>query len=330
MVYRNGESVKIDISLIMKLGEIYNLAIQMGMDADPRGAEGARKVLARNRAAFDVLSDKEKEYFDQETLTNPYSDTRILFGEPEKEIKKILAGIDIEGDEIIVAKQLGDIDACMAHHPRGRALAKLDNVMDMQADVLSQYGVPVNIAEALLYRRISEVTRGLSSGNHYRPVEIARLINMHYMCAHTVTDNMVFGFLKEGLESKSFEIVGDIMDELMTIPEYQEAERRGSGPALFSGKKENRTGKIAVTEVTGGTEGAHDIYEKMASAGIGTVIAMHQSEKHRKFAEKAHINVIIAGHMSSDSIGMNLFLDKLEENGVEIVPCSGLIRVSRN
>ena len=81
--------------------------------------------------------------------------------------------------------------------------------------------------------------------------------------------------------------------------------------------------------ITGGTEGSHDIYEKMANAGVGTVIAMHQSEKHRNFAEKAHVNVVIAGHMSSDSIGLNLFLDKLEEREISIVPCSGLIRVSR-
>jgi len=34
--------------------------------------------------------------------------------------------------------------------------------------------------------------------------------------------------------------------------------------------------------------------------------------------------------MSSDSIGMNLFLDELEKKGIEIIPCSGMIRVSRN
>ena len=67
----------------------------------------------------------------------------------------------------------------------------------------------------------------------------------------------------------------------------------------------------------------------MSQAGIGTVIAMHIGEDHRKEAEKAHINVVIAGHISSDSIGMNLFLDELEKKGIEIVPCSGLIRVSR-
>jgi hypothetical protein len=39
---------------------------------------------------------------------------------------------------------------------------------------------------------------------------------------------------------------------------------------------------------------------------------------------------VVAGHMSSDSIGMNLILDKFEAKGVEIVAASGLIRVSRN
>jgi hypothetical protein len=48
----------------------------------------------------------------------------------------------------------------------------------------------------------------------------------------------------------------------------------------------------------------------MAQAGIGTVIGMHMSEEHKKEAEAANINVVIAGHISSDSIGMNLFLDE--------------------
>ena len=72
------------------------------------------------------------------------------------------------------------------------------------------------------------------------------------------------------------------------------------------------------------------MYEKMSQAGIGTILSMHIGEESRKEAEKHHINVVVAGHMSSDSLGMNLFLDELEKKGVKIVPTSGLIRVSRN
>lgn len=313
----------------MKLQEIYNLSIQMGMEADPRGRAGAEKTLLKAKKEYEKMDEKGKGYFDIETLTNPYSDTRILFGDPEREIKKIMAGIDIEGNELLVAKELQDIDACVAHHPRGQALAKLDHVMDIQVDALNQYGVPVNVAEALLHKRISEVSRGLSSGNHYRAVSIANLLQMPYMCAHTATDNIVYQFLKNAVENETLETVGDIVDMLMTIPEYQIATKCGMGPVIFSGKRENRSGRIAITEITGGTEGAHEIYEKMANAGIGTVISMHQSEKHCEFAKKSHVNVVVAGHMSTDSIGMNLFLDKLEEQKIEIVPCSGLIRMSR-
>jgi len=67
----------------------------------------------------------------------------------------------------------------------------------------------------------------------------------------------------------------------------------------------------------------------MSQYGIGTIIGMHMSEEHRKEAEKAHINVVIAGHMASDSLGLNLFLDELEKRGIKVVPVSGLIRVKR-
>jgi polysaccharide deacetylase 2 family uncharacterized protein YibQ len=40
-------------------------------------------------------------------------------------------------------------------------------------------------------------------------------------------------------------------------------------------------------------------------------------------------HVVIAGHISSDSLGMNLMLDEFEKRGVEVVPVGGLIRVKR-
>ena len=116
---------------------------------------------------------------------------------------------------------------------------------------------------------------------------------------------------------------------LKELPEYKEAMKIGVGPKIFVGSPENRVGKIAISEITGGTEGSVKMYEKMSQAGIGTVIAMHTSEEHRKEAEAAHINIVIAGHMSSDSLGVNLMMDELEKKGIEIVPCSGFTRFSR-
>jgi hypothetical protein len=39
--------------------------------------------------------------------------------------------------------------------------------------------------------------------------------------------------------------------------------------------------------------------------------------------------VVIAGHIASDNIGLNLFLDQLVKGGVEVQTFSGLDRVSR-
>lgn len=313
----------------MRISDIYSLAIQMGMKADFRSREHVEKLLERKREKFEKLSGAEKTEFDEESLRNPYSDTRILYVAQDKEIKKALVGIDIEPAEILLARELGDIDLVISHHPIGRALADLHEVMELQADVLNQYGVPINIAEGLLRERISEVARGINPRNHWRTVDTARILGINLMCLHTVADNNAARFLRNVIESQNPERVEELMDILRGIEEYKKAVEMGVGPRIFAGKPENRCGKIALTEITGGTEGSPKLYEKMAQAGIGTVVGMHVSEEHKKEAETANLNVVIAGHMSSDSIGMNIILDELEKAGIEIVPCSGLIRVSR-
>jgi putative NIF3 family GTP cyclohydrolase 1 type 2 len=150
------------------------------------------------------------------------------------------------------------------------------------------------------------------------------------MNVHTPGDNLVAKYVTEKIEKAKPRYVKDVLKVIMEIPEYQEATRLGFGPMLFSGNKNSRLGRVVVSEMTGGTEGSKEIYQAMANAGVGTIVSMHQSEEHRKAAEDAHINVIVAGHISSDSIGMNLFLDELEKKGMEIVPFGGLIRISRN
>lgn len=313
----------------MFIEQIYDLAVEMGIKNDLRGIKEVKKILNRLKKKYEKMSKKEKQEFDKERLINPFSDTRIL-NKTNKPVKKILTGIDMNVSELLLADRLGDIDLILAHHPTGRALAfGLDDVMHLQSDILNMYGVPINVAESLLQIRIDEVSRSVAPSNHNRVVDAAKLLKMGLMCVHTPADNCVASFLKKLIEKRKPEYVEDILELLKSIPEYQEAMKIGAGPRIFAGRPENHCGKIALTEITGGTEGSPKIYEKMAQAGIGTVVAMHLSEEHRKAAEKAHINAVIAGHIASDSIGMNLFLDELEKKKIEIVPCSGLIRVKR-
>lgn len=313
----------------MKTKEIYDLAVNMGVAADFRSREYIEKLLERRRKKFERLSGVEKTEFDQDSLTNPYSDTKILNISEDKDIQRVLVGIDIDPAEILMAKQLGNIDLVISHHPLGRALADLHEVMELQCDVLNLYGVPINVAEGLMRERISEVARGLNPRNNWRTVDAAKLLEVNLICMHTAADNNAAKFLRDRIESQNPERIEDLMEILQSIEEYQKAIKMGAGPRLFTGRSDNRCGRIALTEITGGTEGSPKLYEKMAQAGIGTVVGMHVSEEHKKEAESANLNIVIAGHMSSDSIGMNAILDKLQGQGIEIVPCSGLIRVSR-
>ena len=313
----------------MRISEIYNLAINKGIEADFRSKEEIAKFLGRKKQKYEKLSDRDKEDFDKEALENPYLDSRVYFISQDKEIKKVLVGIDIEPAEILMAKELGGIDLIIAHHPIGKGLAHLADVMDLQCDVLNYYGVPINVAEGLMRERIDEVARGVNRLNHQRTVDAARLLNMSLMNIHTPGDNLAAKFLKDLVEKENPERVSDLMSVLKEIPEYKEASKIGVGPKVFVGSEENRCGRITLTEITGGTEGSPKLYAKMSQAGIGTVIGMHISEENKKEAENANVNVVIAGHISSDSLGMNLFLDELEKKGIEIIPCSGLTRISR-
>ncbi len=301
----------------------------MGMSSDFRGRDGVQKFLDNKKKKFQKLSLPEQDEFDREELENPYLDSIICNIAEDKEIKRVLVGIDIGPEEILIAKELGNIDLVIAHHPIGKGLAQLADVMSLQCDVLKYYGVPINISEGLMRERISEVARGVNSANHQRTVDAAKLLNFNLMNSHTPCDNLAAKFLKDLIENKEIEKVADVINILKEIPEYKIATKIGVGPKVFVGSLENRCGKIALSEITGGTEGSPKLYDKIANAGIGTVIGMHISEEHKKEAELAHINIIIAGHISSDSLGVNLFMDELEKQGIEIVECSGFTRVSR-
>lgn len=317
----------------MTIQQIYNLAIEMGVKADPRGEAGVRGALTRTKKEYSELSDKEKKYFDKETFTNPFSDSRILVGNGKTEVKKIITGIDIDTGEVVLVDRLNEkgakIDLIIGHHPHGTALAALDEVMDVQIDLMETFGVPVNVAEFLISDRISQVRRGLAPANHFQSVDAARLLNIPFMVIHTIWDNLGYNFLSKHLNSKKFQTVGDVVDAIEEIPEFEEGKKRKTGPKITIGAKKNRAGKVAVTGFTGGTSGAKEIYEKLVHSGVGTIVEVHMNEEHFKEAKKHHLNVIISGHIASDSLGANLFLDELEKKGVEVIPFSGLIRVKR-
>lgn len=291
----------------MKLSRFYNSVVKFGLERDPR-----KKAAGKS-----------------------FADTAILYGRPDTNVKKILIGIDIEAAEILLAdkiRQRQGLDLVIAHHPEGRAWAQFYEVMNLQVDLLAKAGLSRKVAAELLAERKEEVARKVSPQNVMRAVDTARLLDMPFMCMHTPADNHVACFLQELLAKKKPKSPQDIVDILMNVPEYKAATQDLSGPKIILGSPKRPVGKIFF-EMTGGTEGNKEVYDKLYKTGTRTLVSMHLSEEHFKKVKDANLNVVIAGHISSDTLGLNLLLDRVEKEAKEkfqTLACSGFRRIRRN
>lgn len=318
----------------MKLIDVYRNAVKSGMSKDPRSASEIKEEFNKARKAFRKLKGADKRAFDAESLTNPYADTRILYGDEDLDVKTVMVGIDMEAPEILTADRLNDkgrtIDLVMAHHPEGTAWANLHDVMKLQVAMIAKFGIPKEVGEDLLKERMGEVERAVAPANHLRSVDVARLLDIPFMCCHTPADNHVASYLQKLLDKKSPSKLADVVAILKAIPEFADGLKKGAGPRILIGDPKKRAGRIFV-DMTGGTEGPKKIFPRLSQAGVGTIVCMHLSEEHFKHAKSEYINVVIAGHIASDSLGLNLLLDGLQklDRGLNIVPCSGFVRVKR-
>jgi putative NIF3 family GTP cyclohydrolase 1 type 2 len=316
----------------MKLAEIYKLAVQLGREADPRTKSELGAELEAQKERFKKLDAKAKQRFDQDLMWNPYHDSRLLFGDENAEVKSALIGIDITPGEILIADRLREkgrrVDAVIGHHPLGKARSIFPEVMHVQENMYHEYGVPINVIEDLMAPRIKEVLRAVHPANFDQAVDAARLLDVPLMCTHSPCDMLGQRFVQRIMDRKKPTKVSDIIDALMEMPEYDLAAKSNNQPEVYVGERGRKAGKVLV-KFAGGTAGPKEMYDALSKAGVGTMVCMHVPENHIEEAKKAHMNVVIAGHMASDSVGLNLFADKLESKGVKVVPFSGYLRVKR-
>jgi putative NIF3 family GTP cyclohydrolase 1 type 2 len=315
----------------MKLRRLYELIVKFGMEQDPRRGE-LDEYFSSLRKEYRKLKGIEKTCFDKEAFKNPFADTRILYGGPDTEVRKVLIGIDMEAPEILLADRIREregLDLVIAHHPEGVAYAGLPEVMRVQSFILQKLGVTKEAVESFLKERIQEVDRRVSPANHSRAVDAARLLDMPFMSCHTPADNFVALYLQRMIDKGKPKKVSDVLSILYKIPEYKEGLLGKAGPKIILGKPQGKAGKVFV-DMTGGTEGPKELFARISQAGVNTIVCMHLSEEHFAKAKPEHINVIIAGHIASDVIGLNLILDKIEaREKLEIIGCSGFRRIRR-
>ncbi|MBD3427259.1 MAG: NGG1p interacting factor NIF3 [Candidatus Omnitrophica bacterium] len=317
----------------MKLKTMYEQAVRKGMKEDQRPKKAIEEALKEAKKEYRQAKGVDKSTFDKERFKNPYADTRILNGTGEEQVKTVLAGIDIGVPELLLADRLREkgvkIDLVLSHHPSGRGLAQLHKVMGIQPTLWQKYGLSTEIATGIMKERISQVERGLSPVNHNQAVDAAKLLEIPFMCTHTAADNCVARYLQNIFDKKKPKKLKNVLNILKRMPEYKDAMKVSAGPYILIGKEKDEAGKIFI-DMTGGTSGPKRLFGRLSQAGVKTIIGMHCKEESFKVAKSEFINYVIAGHISSDNLGMNLLLDSIEKKGkLKFIECSGFRRFRR-
>jgi hypothetical protein len=317
----------------MKLRTIYELVVKKGIQEDQRPKKVIEDGLKNARKEYRKAKGIDKQTFDKESLKNPYADTRILNGSGNEDVKTVMVGIDVGVPELLLADRLREkgvkIDLVISHHPSGRGLAQLDKVMDIQPSLWEKYGLSSEVAGGLMKDRMEEVSRGLSPINHTRAIDAAKLLGIPFMCTHTAADNCVAKYLQKLFDSKKPKKLKNVLSLLKNVPEYKEGMKVSAGPFILIGEEKSDVGKIFV-DMTGGTSGPDRLFGRLSQAGVKTVIGMHCKESAFKLAKGEFINYVIAGHISSDNLGMNILYDAIEKKEkLKFIECSGFRRVRR-
>ncbi len=234
-----------------------------------------------------------------------------------KNIKKILFGIDAGVPELLLAKQL-QCDAMIAHHPQGdSAIIDYHKVFERHVEQMVEAGVPRKEAEQAVRRKRDALEVENHTRNYGHAVSVARLLKMPYMNIHAPLDEIgrrrMMKQVKLATDRNTNATVGDVVDALQKLPEFEKAQTEIK---IRLGRASNKAGKVVVSHAAG-TNGGYEVAKTYFKHGVSTLIYIHISsaDLERLKADGAG-NLIITGHIASDSIGINPFLAALEERGM--------------
>ncbi len=243
---------------------------------------------------------------------------------PGEELETALVGIDLESPEIQLAHNEG-YDLVLAHHPPGGdPRVNFAPVLDKQIEFMTDHGVPEKRAEEAASSIISGMEHAGHSANYRHDPSIAEHLGQPYMNVHLAPDELGrrrFREIADELDDDA--TVGAFADALGEIPEIDEAI---TDVELRVGDRENDLGEVAIHHAAG-TNGGSDVASAYFDNGVDTVLYIHvgagdTAELQEEYGGEGK-NLVVTGHIASDAIGMNEFIDALEAEGLDCETVSG-------
>ncbi|MEM2522830.1 MAG: hypothetical protein QXW82_06755 [Candidatus Bathyarchaeia archaeon] len=232
-------------------------------------------------------------------------------------IQKVLFCIDAGTSELLLAKHLG-FDAVIAHHPiGGTAVLNFPQVFKRHIQQMVEAGVPREEAEKAVKRKLEQLEVEAHTRNYMQTIEAAKLLKMPYMNIHTPLDEIGRQRMIKQLNNKlgkNAKVKG-VVSALMELPEFKNALTKIK---ICLGKPENRAGRIVVSHAAG-TNGGYEIAKTYFQYGVNTLIYIHISPGDlEKLKADGKGNLVVTGHIASDSLGINPFIKELEKRGISV------------
>ncbi len=246
---------------------------------------------------------------------------------PGEGLRRALMGIDLDEAELLVAKQLG-YDLAIAHHPAGgTAVLHYHRVLERHVYQMMAAGVPEERARAAVEEMIYD-SRALNAMRNYdRAPAVARLLGIAYMNVHTPLDEIGRRRLAAAVTEVAPEAT---VRELIEHLEERFGEFRNALTNIEAmvGRESHRVGQAVVAHGAG-TNGGYPVAKAYFDHGVDTVIYIHcRPQDARRLADECkgrEVNLVVTGHIASDSVGINPFVDELRGRGMEVTASVGVV-----
>jgi hypothetical protein len=249
---------------------------------------------------------------------------------PAPNVRRALFGIDVDPADLLMAKEKG-YNLVIAHHPTGgSAVLDFPKVLSKHADILIRHGVPKAAAlEAVRDFQEERELRAHAENYDHLP-SVARLVGIGLMCIHNPCDEIGRRVMDETLRARlpPNPRVRDAIEVLESLPEFRAAKTR---IVQRMGKPENPLGKWAVHHGAG-TNGGLPVARAAFDHGIDTVFYIHIDagalrQLRETYGRDGSKNLVITGHLASDSIGINALVRELRGRGIRVDTYSGIVDV---
>jgi putative NIF3 family GTP cyclohydrolase 1 type 2 len=245
---------------------------------------------------------------------------------PGDGIERVLFGIDLKAAELAIASARG-FDCAISHHPvGGSSTLRFHEVLGRHVDQMVGAGVPRDVAEETMRATIEERRVLSSMANYDHDPSVAELLGISYLNVHTPLDEIGRRRMAEaaaGLDEDA--TVAELVDRFYeTFGEFRNA---ATEIEVRVGRPENRIGRVVVSHGAG-TNGGYPVAKAYFDHGIDTVIYIHcRPAEAKKLADAfgETKNLIVTGHIASDSVGINPYVDRLREEGLDVTTFSGIV-----